>query len=294
MRLPWLFACSLLVIVFTAGCAAHRAARSRPTSLAPTIAAPAVVVDNIRESLPGDYLRISFVSAGVQVTSISRPGSLRGFATATAQYQPPLALRNFPAYSGLIYDDKKVLVAMRCRPPDPVKVDALLATWPNIFLAIEHDMPDQGHDCASPQPNLPAKAACFAKSFDAPADTSATRSLAHAFDFAERLDQPENADLRKWLQSNYGIYPAFSGTGYSVKDSYTLDQQPMNSNQVLAKSVSSEYILKNVPLGTAGCRCITVPAYSGRAEDILDPDQIDTQGGDGICRTLDRLPAKPR
>src|SRR5215831_413898 len=78
--------------------------------------APVVVSDTDREAVPNDYLRITFVPAGVAVTTLSRPGSLRAFATATPLYSPPLRLADFPNFSGLINDDTRTLVAMRCRP----------------------------------------------------------------------------------------------------------------------------------------------------------------------------------
>lgn len=48
-----------------------------------TAQAPVVVDDTVREAQPNDYLRVSFVPAGVKVTTLSRPGALRAFATAT-------------------------------------------------------------------------------------------------------------------------------------------------------------------------------------------------------------------
>jgi hypothetical protein len=106
------------------------------------------------------------------------------------------------------------------------------------------------------------------------------------------LFNADHAEMAKWLKDNYGIFPAFAGTGYSIRDSYFLDSQPMTSQQILVKSVSSEYILKNVSLAEAGCRCVRVPAYAGRAEDRLDPGFILKAGGEGSCATVDRLPAK--
>jgi hypothetical protein len=79
--------------------------------------------------------------------------------------------------------------------------------------------------------------------------------------------------------------------GYSVKDSYSIDKQPMSSQEMLVKSVSSEYILKNVRLAEAGCRCIWVEPYAGRSNDPLDPNYISQMGGDGVCKAVDRLAA---
>lgn len=131
--------------------------------------------------------------------------------------------------------------------------------------------------------------ACFAKAFNDPPATSVPTSLAHTFSYAGTLYDAGHTALAQWLQRNYGIYPAFAGTGYSVKDSYYLSNQPMTSEQILVKSVSSEYILKNVSLAAAGCHCISVPPYDGRSNDRLDPDFIAQAGGDGVCKTVERL-----
>jgi hypothetical protein len=252
-------------------------------------AAPVVVADTVREAQPGDFLRVSFLPAATKVTSLSRPGAVRAFATATTLYSPPLKLGDFPYYSGLVYDDKSVLVAMRCRPQHPETVDALLATWPNIFIAIERDVQFDRGACDSKPADTSAQAACFARAFSDPPAAAVPTSLAHTFSYAGTLYDADHAALAKWLKDNYGIFPAFSGTGYSVKDSYSLGSQPMTSQQILVKSVSSEYILKNVSLSDAGCRCISVAPYPGRANDRLDPDFIAKAGGDGVCRPVERL-----
>jgi hypothetical protein len=257
-------------------------------SAAQVAPAPVVVTDTDREALPNDYLRVTFVPDGVAITTLSRPGSLRAFATATPFYEPPLKLIDFPTYSGLINDDKNRLVAMRCRPQNPEAVDAVLATWPNIFQAIQRDVPLSPDACAQPA-DPPTQMACFAKAFTDPPSTAVSISLAHTFSYAGTLYDASHTALADWLQRNYGIFPAFAGTGYSVKDSYNLTSEPMTSQQILVKSVSSEYVLKNVTLAAAGCRCISVPPYEGRSNDRLDPEFIVQAGGDGVCKTVDRL-----
>ena len=142
----------------------------------------------------------------------------------------------------------------------------------------------------SSRPADPAKqVACYAKGFSDPAETAVPTALQHTFDFAGTIYDGTHAAMAKWLQDEYGIYPAFAGTGYSVKDSYYIDKQPMTSQQIMAKSVSSEYLLKNVLLKDAGCRCISVAKYEGRANDRLNPEFIWQQGGDGSCKNVDRL-----
>lgn len=277
-----------VAILFSTGCAAHRAA------IASLAQAPVVTVDSARESLPNDYLRVSFLSPGVNPATLSRPGALRAFATATPLYEPPLRVADLPYYSGLANDDAKVLVAMRCRPPRPEKVDAVLATWPNVFAAILRDAPVSGDACAGHPADAGTQVACYARDYSDSAGTAAPTVLEQTFAYAGRLFDPDHKALAAWLQTNYGIYPAFAGTGYSVKDTYTLDQQPMTAAQMLAKSVSSEYVLKNVSLADAGCRCIAVAPYPGRASDRLDPAFIEKAGGDGACRAVSRLESASR
>ncbi len=287
MRFKLSCACASFVLL-ASGCAAHR------VSVVNTAQAPIVVDDTVREALPNDYLRVSFVPAGVKITSLSRPGALRAFATATPLFSPPLKLEDLPYYSGLVNDDKNVLVAMRCRPTHPETVDAVLATWPNVFLAIQRDVPPEPGGCSGEPANTAAQASCFARAFIDPPATAVPTSLAHTFSYAGALYDADHAALAKWLQDNYGIFPAFSGMGYSVKDSYSLNSQPMTSQQILVESVSSEYILKNVSLSDAGCRCISVAPYPGRSSDRLDPDFIVQAGGDGACRPVDRLSRSSR
>lgn len=284
-------ACSVVltsVALLASGCAMHRT--PQPAAMAPAASpAPVAAVGAVRESLPNDYLRVSFLPAGVPVTCLSRPGALRAFATATPLYQPPLKLANLPLYSGLVNNDQNVLVAMRCQPPDPAVVDALLATWPNVFLALEHDIALKPGSCMSESDDPATALACYARGFSDPPSSTVPTALAKTMDYAGKLFDSNHTALAAWLKSNYGIFPAFSGLGYSVKDSYYLDKQPMTAQQLLVESISPEYILKNVSLAAAGCHCIAVPPYAGRAQDRLDPAFIDRAGGNGSCTTVNRL-----
>jgi hypothetical protein len=280
-------ALSIVLACCVCGCANHTVRAAAPAQ------APVVVSDGVRESLPNDYMRVSFLSAGTAVTSLSRPGALRAFATATPPYEPPLRVKELPYYSGLVNDDTRVLVAMRCRPAQPAKVDAVLATWPNVFLAIQRDVPLPADGCTSPAADAGIQMACYARGFTDPPATAVPTALAHVFDYAAVIFDGAHASMAKWLKDNYGIFPAFAGSGYSIKDSYSLDGEPMTSQQILVKSVSSEYILKNVSLADAGCRCITVAPYSGRADDPLDANFIAKAGGDGSCVAVKRLGQNP-
>lgn len=275
---------SASILLLACGCATHRVS-----------VAPVVVSDDVRETLPNDYLRVGFLKPGTPVSSLSRPGAIRAFATATPLFMPPLRVAELPYYSGIINDDQSDLVAMRCRPPHPEAVDAVLATWPDVFLAIQSDVSISAGACSASQQDTRTQVACYARGFSDQASATVPDSLARTFDYAGVLFDASHTALAKWLRDNYGIFPAFAGTGYSVKDSYYLDHDHrMTSQQILAKSVSSEYILKNVPLADAGCRCISVAPYPGRSDDRLDPNFILQAGGDGSCKKVDRLKWKSK
>lgn len=276
------------MLLSSIACAAQAPASTPPVTLTQ---APVVVTESARDTLPNDYLRVGFMPSGRTVTSIGKPGARRAFVTATPLYEPPLNVASYPSYSGLVDDEKNMLVAMRCRPPQPGKVDAVLATWPNIFDAITRDVPAPPGACLVPPANLDIEMSCYAAGFDqAESFKAAPKALEYTFHYAGRIFDPDHVALAKWLADYYGIWPAFAGTGYSVKDSYTLDDtHRMTPEQMLVKSASSEYVLKNVSLADAGCRCITVDPYPGRASDPIDPEFIEKAGGDGVCTAVKKL-----
>ncbi|MBV8671814.1 MAG: hypothetical protein JOZ33_00145 [Acidobacteriaceae bacterium] len=287
MRAQILLGC-VSAMAMLCGCAQHRVAKAVTPGI--SAAAPVVVAEEVREAVPDDYLRVSFLAPGTKVTSIARPGALRGFMTATVLYSPPLTVEEYPKYSGLVNDDSKALVAMRCKPADPAKVDAVLATWPNVFAAVLRDVPLDPGECDGTPSDPGKQAACYAKGFSDTAEMTVPTALALTFSYAGTIYDGNHEALARWLQSNYGIYPAFAGTGYSVKDSYSIEKQPMTPDHILVKSVSSEYLLKNVSLSDGNCRCISVEPYPERFSSRLDPEFIEQQGGDGLCKDVKRLP----
>lgn len=73
-----------------------------------------------------------------------------------------------------------------------------------------------------------------------------------------------------------------------MKDSGSQDSTNMNAMTILNKSVTVEYLLKNVGLDQAGCRCISVLPYPGRSQDAIDPDFV-WDNGDVSCARVKRL-----
>ena len=231
----------------------------------------------------------------VTSTIWGNPHYFEFFLGPSGYYLPPMPLAKMARYPGLTGKSPDKLLAIRCKPADPSKVQPILATWPNVFQAITTDLASQGLTCppkgggsaAEADKDTANKIYCIAQSFKGEPGKNATTVLADSLKAAADLyADPKASD---WLIKYYGIYPAFSGLGLSVKDSYTLDQENMNAAMVLRDSLTPEYLLKNTTLGEAGCRCIAVPFYAGRSKDAIDPDFVWQKGGDGSCKDVERL-----
>lgn len=255
------------------------------------VQSPAALIASSRDiTITNDFVRVSYVSAGTTVQSLGRPGALRAFVTATRFYQPALPLAQMVTYPGLADQSTQDVVAMRCVAPSQAKVDAFLATWPNVFAAVQRDLASRGFSCPSPAGAGDNETYCIATNFTDTSSGVVVTTLANMFDVANTLFDPAHPEIAAWLSRYYGIYPAFSGMGFSVKDSYYLDSShPMTGAQVLQNSIVPEYLLRNVSLGDASCRCIRVPPYPGRDQAALNPDFIWNNGGAGSCTQLSYL-----
>jgi uncharacterized protein DUF4214 len=238
---------------------------------------PAVVVERSRNvEQTNDFLRIFFLPSGVRPTALGAPSALRVFATDSSFFRPSLSVAETIDFPGLVDRAAQDLIALRCVPPPAV--EPILATWPKVFEGLAADLGGQ-YTCPSPVGEAENEVYCLAHGFtdepspvaSAPVHRALTVGVAMFADAAR-------ADV---LRRRYGIFPAFSGLGFSVKGSG--DGAPMLGADVLRRSVVPEYLLKNVALAAAGCRCISVPPYPGREAAPLDPEQIARQGGLGTC-----------
>lgn len=251
-------------------------------------------------ALAPDFFRVGFLND--PVTTLARPGSLRAFVGPSSDFVPGLPLAVMVTYPGLADVPDKNLVAMRCKPTDASVVGPVPATWPNVFEAIKSDLKDKKLPCPPPVTTagkIPKeqeeiadkdgenKAFCAAQSFQDTPGANATVVLSSAMTAAATLVGDPNAQA--WLKKNYGIWPPFSGLGLSVKDSGSSNGMNMNAMVILRKSITTEYLLKNVTLAEAGCRCITVAPYPGRSLDPINPDFVWEKGGDGSCASVKRL-----
>ncbi len=245
----------------------------------------AVISDASRDTAQtNDFLRFSYVSSGTAVTSLSRPGALRAFMTVSSFFQPGLPLSQAVTYPGLQEQPSQDVVVMRCAPSNREQADPILATWPNVFSAIQRDLGSQGFSCPYTGMSAANEIYCIAKQFEDTPSGVVVTTLTNVLAVANTLFDPAHPELAQWLKTYYGIYPAFSGLGFSVKDTYNLSpSNPISCAQTLRQSVVTEYLLVNLSLSDAGCHCIRVAPYDGRSQAVIDPDVVWSKGGVGSC-----------
>jgi hypothetical protein len=248
--------------------------------------APARLVDGSHDPLAtADFLRLIFVPSSVQVTTLGGPRAVRVFLGASEYFIPALPLDEVAAYLGVPDNPDLDLVALRCTPRADAPVDARFASWPHVFDIVRADLAGQ-YTCPPPSGAPPENTVyCVAAGYTDPALHVVPRGLANALlSGAGLLEQAATAEV---MRVRYGIYPSFSGLGLSIAGSG--DGRAFTAADSLAAAVSPEYLLRNATLADAGCRCIRVAPYSGRADDPLDPRFIDQRGGVGSCRSVSRL-----
>lgn len=257
--------------------------------------APATVVNRSRNIPPtDDFLRLFFLRpTDPDPVTLGRSSSYRVFFSNTEFYEPPIHLTEVLNYSGIPYAAGRDLIALRCLAGDTSAAEPMLATWPNMFKAMNEDF------AANPPQNVYETAlAGIAADFAEVQSISSSKSLANALAFGAQVfvdaDNPgcaansqANCPQTSAMNFRFGAYPAFSGLGLTIANTAT--SPVLDSQAVLIQAVSPEYILKNVSLAAAECRCIRVPDYAGRETARLNPNLILNAGALGACNTIDHL-----
>jgi hypothetical protein len=248
--------------------------------------APALTVDRALDvQRTADFLRMIFLPASVEPTTLGAPSAVRVFVASSAYFIPALALAEVADFLGVPDATELDLIGLRCQPDQPSALDARLAIWPQVFAIIQSDL-GGGFSCPPPPGAPPENAVyCLAAAYTDSADTVVTRPLAAALEFgAELLENPDSAAVAR---RRYGIFPAFTGLGLTVRGSAAGPR--LTAAEVLHATVSPEYLVRNATLTDGGCRCIRVAPYAGRSMDPFDPDFIRRQGALGACRSVPKL-----
>lgn len=257
-------------------------------------ASPAMVFDRAHDAgSANDFLRMAFVPPKTSITTLGKPGALRVFFTSSAVFTPSVPLSQITNLLGEIEKPDQDLVLLRCHPQSAA--EPVLATWPNVFGALKEDLGTKPHSCDAAEKSVEDKLYCTAAQFTDSPQASAPESLQKLFDSSAPLVGASHAAEATWLHDRYGIFPAFTGLGLTMKDSYSLGKDdPRTSKQVLANSIVPEYLLKNVSLQEAQCSCVIVPPYPERTNGAVDPAFVEKSGGKGSCKVVSRLPKKRR
>ncbi|HTW87940.1 MAG TPA: hypothetical protein VMD75_08030 [Candidatus Binataceae bacterium] len=257
--------------------------------------APATVVNRSRNIPPtDDFLRLIFLKpTDPDPVTLGRSTSYRVFFGNTEFYEPPIYLTDVLNYSGIPYAAGRDLIAFRCLPEATGAAEPMLATWPNMFKAMNEDF------AANPPQNVYETAlAGIAADFAEVQSISASETLANMLTFGAQVfvdaDNPGcaansqvNCPQTSTMTYRFGAYPAFSGLGLAIANTST--SPVLDSQAVLVQAVIPEYILKNVSLAAADCRCIRVPDYAGRETARLNPNLVLNAGARGACNTIDHL-----
>lgn len=261
------------------------------------------VTEASRAASVDDFLRAIWVPPGTPVTSLGRNDpyvrNLRAFVTATSFISPAVTVDQYVNLVGNVFQTQQDLVLMRCRPSSAERkaLDPILATWPNVFDAIVSDF-SGAYSC----PPVPADgnnviycaALGYQTNYGGVAETVFPVGLQNAFDLAGPLES--NPTAAAALKADYGIYPQFTGLGFTVDTSGATPA--MTTATMLRYSVVPEYLLENLSLAQAGCRCIQVPTYGNRKTPDLRHDapvaprfiwQRGKLTADGACRKVKRL-----
>ena len=271
----------------------------------------ATEVDRSRTVDPGtglaainDFERIIYVKSTQSVTSIGRNNNVqkRAFVGATLYYEPAMPVQDVLRFAGGDANPAYDLVAMRCRPPDPTKTQAVLATWPNVFKALVADLGTTYSPSVCPAAagdTADKKVYCAALGFVDQPNIQVPLALQGMINAGVALLQLQGGAFQPTgstvgadvLYDLYGIGYGFSGLGYSVKNSYLSGHNvSLDSAQILAQSVVPEYLLMNVTLADGGCSCIRVNSYAGRDQGLIRWDRVLELGSQDSCTVLSRLP----
>ncbi|HXZ87899.1 MAG TPA: hypothetical protein VEF07_04975 [Candidatus Binataceae bacterium] len=287
---------TLRVIAICAIIATGSIARAQPasrfSSYSRTVAG---ITDASRDDTTyNDFLRIVWVPNGTSVTYIGRQGvNLRAFFTATGFVTPRITLDEYLALVGNYYHDGQDAVLMRCKPQADQRQNLapIIATWPNVFAAIVADLGGRSYTCPAPDPtNGDNLIYCVAIAYADSAQSVFVTGLESALSLATQLYATSPSSTA--LSTDYGIYPAFTGLGFTVNSSGTTSS--MTTVDVLRNSIVPEYLLNNLALADAGCRCVQVPEYpnpANRHAAPIDPDFIWLRGRlkDNACHQIPRL-----
>jgi len=236
-----------------------------------------------------DFFRMFFLSRGTSFSgSLGRPDADRVFVAPAKVFTKPMALGTAAKYLGNDYREIEDVYLLKCNPHDTRILDARLATWPNVFDLIAEKVQMSEADCKTNSPkSSEEQASCIAGKYSATrAGTDAHDSLAYMFKGATELYDKKLGGL---LKKEYGITKnSFIGTGHIV--SGTGAGRRLDINDLLIDANVPEYLVKNVSISTASCKCIVVTPYNKRQDQEFSISVFSKIKEIGKCHKMEQLP----
>jgi len=238
-----------------------------------------------------DFLRLIWVPPGLKITTLGKPRAKRAFFTASSFLNPPAPVDAVVHFVGNNYRTGQDLGVMVCRPlpSDLTRTDPILATWPKVLPVIKREL----GDCAAGTLTRGEKELCaVAERYQDRRFLVYARGLKETLNLAVELFRTEAR--RNALWDDFSIGNAFSGLGFTIWGSSTPEAstKALYTAVVLQRSVVPEYLLRNVTLQEANCRCVQVPESEALHQELVDPSAIWAAGelDQGACRQLPALP----
>lgn len=241
------------------------------------------------EKNTNDFFRMFFLSKDSNFSGkLGRPDAERVFVAPSKVFSNPMPLGAAAKYLGNDYREIEDVYLLKCNPHDTRILDARLATWPNVFDLIAEKVQMSEADCKTNSHKTDEKmASCIASKYSATrAGTDAHDSLAYMFQGASEL---YNNNLDKLLKKEYGITKnSFIGTGHIV--SGTGGGRRLGANDLLVDANIPEYLVKNVSISNASCKCIVVTPYNERQDQQFDISVFSGISDIGKCHKMVQLP----
>jgi hypothetical protein len=253
--------------------------------------AAAIISEGTRQPQYNDFLRLIYANLPSPPATLGGPNAYRVFFGATAFYQPPIQVAQIANFSGIPVDPTKDLYVLRCIPSSNSEADPTLAVWAQVIKRIQDD-----YETHPPAPNTTDEAIqSIAQNFvdieSQVVDLALNNALNTAVQFFEEYPAGSSSpifsatDMQRQMSTRFGTFTAFTGLGYAAEGTAT--SPALDSESTSRAMVIPDFILKNVTLAEAGCRCIQVPStVPNRDSSKLDPNFVWRFGGDGFCRKV--------
>jgi predicted acylesterase/phospholipase RssA len=231
-----------------------------------------------------DLVRIVLKRNGESLSGkLGREEALRAFMAPAKYFTGEVSVGEAASLLGNQYDADRDVAIIYCRAKNDSRIfDAKLATWMNLAKAIMADIKASDGlplaDCKG-LTNEDDRLYCHAKVLLDAVSTTDETWVAGALErlysaVAEVLADPV---ALKQLRVRYGVTESFSGLGFTVGGTGGTAEM-VEPDEILGRLKVPEYLVKNLALQQAGCKCVRIAPYEERDSDPLDLAWVEKHG----------------